>query len=88
MTTWTLERARDRLSALVRRVLAHEPQLVTRGSHDAVVVIAREDYDQFVGPDNLADYLRNSPLAEAVRAGEIPENAFDRRREFARDIEL
>jgi prevent-host-death family protein len=88
MTTWTLERARDRLSELVRRALAHVPQLVTRGNRDAVVVIAREDYEQLVGPENLADFLRNSPLAEAVRAGEIPENAFDRRREFARDIEL
>ena len=88
MTTWTLERARDRLSELVRRALAHEPQLVTRGNHDAVVVIAREDYEQLVGPENLADFLRNSPLAEAVRAGEIPEDAFDRRRDLARDIEL
>jgi hypothetical protein len=53
-----------------------------------VVVIAREDYEQPLGPENLADFLRNSRLAEAVRAGEIPEDAFDRRRDLTRDIEL
>jgi prevent-host-death family protein len=72
----------------VRRALAHEPQLVTREGQEAVVVVAKEDYERLVAPDNLLDFLRNSPLGEAVRAGEIPEDAFDRRRDLARDIEL
>jgi antitoxin Phd len=88
MTTWTLARAKHHLSEIVRRALAHEPQLVTREGQEAVVVVAKEDYERLVAPDNLLDFLRNSPLAEAVRAGEIPEDAFDRRRDLARDIEL
>lgn len=88
MTTWTLERAKHQLSELVRRALAHEWLLVARGSHDAVVAMAKDASEHPVAPDNLADFLMNSPLAEAVRAGEIPENAFDRRRDLVRRIDL
>lgn len=88
MTTWTLERAKNQLSEVVRRALAHEPQLVTRGRHDAVVVLAREDYERLVSPDSVLDFLRNSPAAAAVAAGELPEDAFERRRDLPRDIDI
>lgn len=41
LSTWTLEKAKNQLSEVVRRAFAHEPQVVTRGRHDAVVVVAR-----------------------------------------------
>jgi prevent-host-death family protein len=88
MTTWTLERAKNQLSEVVRRALAHEPQLVTRGRHDAVVVLAREDYERLIAPESMLDFLRNSPAAVAVAAGELPEDAFERRRDLPRDIDL
>lgn len=88
MTTWTLRRAKRELSELVSRAFAHEWKLVTRRSHDEVVEMAKDDREHLGAPDNLAEFLMNSPLAEAVRAGEIPENAFDRRRDLARNIEL
>jgi prevent-host-death family protein len=88
MTTWTLEKAKNQLSEVVRRALAHEPQLVTRGRHDAVVVLAKEDYERLVAPENIVDFLRNSPAAAAVAAGELPENAFERRRDLPRDVDL
>ena len=88
MTTWTLEKAKNQLSEVVRRALAHEPQLVTRGRHDAVVVLAKEDYERLIAPSSIVDFLRNSPAAVAVAADELPENAFERRRDLPRDIDL
>ena len=88
MTTWTLERAKNQLSEVVRRALAHEPQLVTRGRHDTVVVLAKDDYERLVAPDSMLDFLRNSPAAAAVAAGELPEDAFERRHDLPRDVDL
>lgn len=88
MTTWTLERAKNQLSEVVRRALAHEPQLVTRGRHDAVVVVAKEDYERLVAPESMLDFLRNSPAAAAMAAGELPEDAFERPRDLPRNVDL
>lgn len=88
MATWTLEKAKNQLSEVVRRALAHEPQFVTRGGHDAVVVIARDDYERLVSPQDLVVFMRGSPLAAAIAAGELPDDAFDRPRDTGRDIEL
>lgn len=73
MDIWTLEKAKNGFSEVVRRALRHQPQMVTcgrRGEH-AVVVVAREDYEQLVAPRNVADFLRESPVAEAVASGEL-----------------
>lgn len=86
MTTWTLEKAKNQLSEVVRRALSHEPQLVTRGRHDAVVVIAKEDYEKLVAPRSIVDFLRHSPAAEAIATGELPEDVFDRRQDFPRVV--
>lgn len=88
MTRWTLEKAKNQFSEVVRRALAHQPQLVTRGGHDAVVVLAKEDYERLVAPVNLATLLRNSPLAEAFASGELTAGAFERDRDPGRDIEF
>jgi prevent-host-death family protein len=85
---WTLERAKNQLSEVVRRALTHEPQLVTRGGHDAVVVLAKDDYEQLIAPDSLVSFLQKSPAADAVAAGELPEDAFDRRRELPRTVDI
>jgi prevent-host-death family protein len=88
VTTWTLERAKSQLSEVVRRALAHEPQLVTRGRHETVVVLAKDDYERLVAPESMLDFLRNSPVAAAMAAGELPEDAFERRPDLPRAIDL
>ncbi len=94
MVTWTLEKAKNGFSEVVRRALEHEPQLVTRGrrGEDAVVVIAKADYERLVAPQNLVDFLRSSPLAEAVAAGAFGDapvlDPFDRPRDIGREIAL
>ena len=87
MDTWTLERAKNGFSEVVRRALDHRPQLVTRGGRgdDAVVVLARSEYERLLAPADLTAFLRDSPLAEAVAAGEI---SLDARRDAPRDVDL
>ena len=85
MKTWKLEDAKNSFSEVVRRALAHQPQKVTRGGRDAVIVVSAEDYAKLAGTQNLVDFFKNSPLAEAFQAGELD---LSRSRDSARDIEL
>jgi antitoxin Phd len=82
---WKLEDAKNRFSEVVRRAVAHAPQLVTRNGHDVVVVLSVEDYARLAGPESLVDFLRNSPLAEALKAGEFE---LERPRDFGRNVDL
>ncbi len=45
---WHLADAKNRFSELVNRALTRGPQLVLR-RHDAVVVVARRDYEKLTG---------------------------------------
>ncbi|MBX9928717.1 MAG: type II toxin-antitoxin system Phd/YefM family antitoxin [Gemmatimonadaceae bacterium] len=94
MTQWTLERAKNGFSEVVRRALAHEPQIVTRGARpeDAVVIVARADYERLIAPRRLTDYLAASPMAKAVREGAFGyrthDDPFPRERDLPRDVDL
>jgi len=94
VTPWTLEKAKNGFSEVVRRALAHEPQVVTRGARaeDAVVVICRADYERLVAPRPLTEYLAHSPLAKAVREGAFGHDEghdpFARDRDAGRDLDL
>lgn len=85
MKSWKLEDAKNGFSEVVRRALAHQPQRVTRGGRDAVVVISAEDYAKLIGTENLLTFLQRSPLAEAMREGELD---LTRQRDYGRDIEF
>ena len=91
MKTWTLEKAKNGFSEVVRRALAHEPQMVTRGRSgtDAVIVISREDYERLVPPPDLYEALRTSPLARALREGVFGDpytaDPFPREADYGRD---
>lgn len=88
MTTWTLEKAKNQFSEVVRRALAHEPQMVTRGRRDAVVVLARDDYERLVAPGDVVEFLRNSPVSKAIADGDLPESAFERKKDLPRKLDL
>lgn len=88
MTSWTLEKAKNQFSEVVRRALAHEPQMVTRGRHDAVVVLARDDYERLVAPGDMVEFLRNSPVAGAIADGDLPEDAFERQKDLPRKFDF
>ena len=84
MQKWKLEDAKNRFSEVVRLARKHKPQLVTKNGRDAVVVVSAEDYASLTAPEeNLVDFLRNSPLSEALADG-----SFDLTRDkgISRDI--
>jgi prevent-host-death family protein len=91
---WTLEKAKNSFSEVVRRALAHEPQVVIRGGREdeAVVVVARADYEALLAPTDLVAFFRESPLADAVAAGLFgdPDTAelFPRDRSLPRDVKF
>lgn len=85
MKRWKLEDAKNQFSRLVREALTDGPQLVTRSGRDAVVVVSVEEYGQLVAPRGLVQFLRDSPLADAMKYGQFEP---DRPTEPARDIEL
>jgi prevent-host-death family protein len=80
--TWKLEDAKNQFSRVVREALAGEPQRVTRGGRDAVVVLAAEEYERLTRPAlGLVDFLSRSPLADV-------ELDLERPRDFGREIDL
>lgn len=85
MKTWTLERAKNQFSEVVRRAIGDGPQEVTRGSHDAVVVISKMDYEKLVSPGSLVDFFLKSPLARAVAEGSVK---IERSPDMGRSIDL
>jgi len=85
MDIWTLEKAKNQFSEVVRRAIDDGPQQVTRGSHDAVVIISKMDYEKLVSPGSLVDFFRKSPLARAVAEGSVH---IERSPDTGRNIEL
>lgn len=83
MQTWKLEDAKNRFSEVVRLALSHEPQRVTRNGRDAVVVISAEEYERLTAPGDLVEFLRQSPLADALSSGELD---LDRSPDPGRDV--
>jgi prevent-host-death family protein len=93
MDSWTLEKAKNHFSEVVRRALAHAPQEVTRGrSGDAVVVVSREDWERRSVATDLVEFMERSPLAAALASGELDATAFDtlfeRSPDAGRDVDL
>jgi len=84
MRRWKLEDAKNGFSEVVRRAMAREPQLVTRNGRPAVVVVSAEEYERLTAP-HLLDFLRDSPLAEALDGGDLK---LGRSADYGRDIEI
>ena len=85
MVTWALQDAKGKFSELVDRARTKGPQLVTRRGKEAVVIVAVEQFRQFVrreGQDKLSDFFQQAPLAE------LDADAFDRDRDTGRTVKL
>ena len=85
MVGWALQDAKGRFSELVDCARSKGPQLVTRRGKEAVVVMAVEQYRQFVrlqGDKNLAAFFHNSPLAT------LDPTSLERDRDRGRKLQL
>jgi antitoxin Phd len=83
LRSWKLEDAKNRFSEVVRRA-EHEPQLVTKNGRDAVVVMSVDAYERLVVPGDLTEFLRDSPLADALSDG----LDLSRSTDHGRDVDL
>jgi prevent-host-death family protein len=62
-TTWTLQDAKNRFSEVVEQALQQGPQTITRRGKETAVLVSAEMFRAWSGQqENLADFLRNSPL--------------------------
>jgi len=87
MDTWNLRDARSCFGEVMKRALAGDPQRVRGDRPAAVVVLSETEYERLRGGEatpaergsrpNLVEFMRNSPLAAAIRDGDLPEDVFD-----------
>ena len=60
---WKLQDAKARFSEVFELAASGKPQIVTRRGKDAVVVVARDEYDRLRGSGkSLVSFLLHSPL--------------------------
>jgi prevent-host-death family protein len=80
-----VQAARARFSTVIDEALAGRPQRISRRGKDVAVVVAAADYDRLTRPpESLVDFLRNSPLAEAMAADKLE---LERARDPIRDMD-
>ena len=84
MTSWQLQDAKNRFSAVVDAALAGEPQEVTRRGKPVVVVVAIEEYRRLCeaqkdGAPNFIEHLLAIPKGRDYDGFELP----SRPRDFA-----
>ncbi len=86
MAVWKLEDAKNQFSRLVQSARRDGPQIVTRHGREEVVVLSVEDYRRLaLKQQNVAAFVRESPLAEAFASGELQ---LVRSRDLPRDLPL
>jgi antitoxin Phd len=81
--TWTLARAKDQLSEVIRQATSKGPQTISVRGKDKVVVLAKADYDRLAAPAaarTFKDFLLSIPSLEGVD--------LKRDHSFPRDIDL
>jgi antitoxin Phd len=70
--SWQVQEARARLSSLIDEALAGRPQRISRRGAEVAVLVSATDYDRLMTPpEDLVEFFRRSPLAEAMAAGEL-----------------
>ncbi|HVN68440.1 MAG TPA: type II toxin-antitoxin system Phd/YefM family antitoxin [Candidatus Binatia bacterium] len=82
---WNLHDAKARLSELVDRCLAGEPQVILRRGQPAVVVLPFSEYERRTGPrESLLSFFQRSPLGDAGLKIERAKDSI----QTLRDVEL
>lgn len=79
---WTLAKARDNLSDVVRRAVSEGPQPITVRGAETVVVVSKATYDQLLDPDrprSIKDWLLDGPVHDFD---------IERRQDPRRDVDL
>jgi prevent-host-death family protein len=59
--SWQLQEAKQKFSEVVRLAMEDGPQTVTRHGHEAVVVVAAEDFHRMNQRLDFKEFLRSAP---------------------------
>lgn len=86
MTTWQLQDAKNRFSAVVDAALTGEPQEVTRRGKPVVVVVAFEEYQRLCQAEKATAPNFIEHLLAIPKGG--PDDLFERIPLKPRDLEL
>ncbi len=82
---WQFEHAQTRFDEVFERARSRGPQRVMRDSHDAVVVVAAEEFEDLLRgagqPQSLVEFFSNSPFS----GGDIE---FERPRDPGRGLDF
>ena len=100
MKTWKMTDVENRISEVAELALASGPQRITGSGRGAVVVLDEAEYRRLTEREpgasasirgasgkELFDIMQNSPLAQGIRDGDIPEDWLERSREASRHCE-
>ncbi|MGA2081365.1 MAG: type II toxin-antitoxin system Phd/YefM family antitoxin [Holophaga sp.] len=64
--TWTVAKAKARLSEVIEQARTAGPQVITRNGRTAVVVVSAEEWERKSHrPGNLAEFFAESPLRDS-----------------------
>jgi prevent-host-death family protein len=68
--SWQAQDARAHLSRLIDEALAGRPQRISRRGTEVAVLVSAAEYDRLLAPaEDLLEFFRRSPLAEAMAQG-------------------
>ena len=84
MSSWSLQEAKNRFSAVVDAALAGRPQLVTRHGKRAVVVVAAEELERL----HRLDQAQAPSLPELLLDIPQDDEPFERLKVRLRDLDL
>jgi hypothetical protein len=98
MRNWNMADAAETFAQVVQLALTSGPQRVVIRERRAVVVLDEAEYQRLTGRvpagvvrgfsgKELFDIMQNSPIAAAIRDGDIPEDWLERSREASRHCE-
>ena len=77
---WTLAKAKDQFSEVVRRALVDGPQTITIRGRDTAVVLSKDDFDHLSAPEATAS------LKELLGSFDLEDIDLERDPSPARDI--
>jgi prevent-host-death family protein len=86
--TWQVQEAKQRFSEVLRAVERDGPQTITRHGEEVAVVIDIDEYRRLSGQGSFIDHLLSMPTLDDEAAAVFAEIEADRKRWFARDIDL
>jgi hypothetical protein len=98
MRSWNVADAAETLAKVVELALTSGPQRVVSRERRAVVMLDEREYQRLTGRvpagavrgfsgKELFDIMQNSPIAAAIRDGDLPEDFLERSEKVSRDCE-